>query len=491
MVCLHLKFMKNPNKIFIPLLLLITACQSPNLDDNLNTIVVAYVQDSLPGKTNENIDVLQLAFNQMIERENFNLRLIQKVYSSETELEKAILEDSSIDIALLPDYLIQKYQQRWLPPPRESNVLSYMPEFTETYSPYIQDVFNNFFRTEEFAPRNGVKYLEKFIPFSYAHIGVAYNQEEIPFRIRRLKDLLSYIPLSNISLDKDIRMVSYLSSAITYMPEIDQAFQLLNTEAINLFQYQSLLSAYLNTSDINTAEFLSSFNSHPWFTGFENMNVVQAYIGRSDKIGRDLIKEGQPYRFEYLLDASMMLFDGFVFLNDIDLEAYSYFIDELFQPNMVNHIIRQTNKSIVTKSPSILNLLSEYQKPEGSLQSDLTYLFDLSISQTENVIFSYDFDSPLATIFPSKQVHEMSFLKYDFIREGFIESYKRKIDPNYQLVLSTHFNAIFLALLIVPLPLSSSILLIIYHHKKTTSNNRDIKAYKVIKNLKKAQRNKQ
>lgn len=489
MVCLLLRFMNLPIKFILPLSIILVACQTPEVRNDEDTFVIAYLQEALPGIEFNNQNQLSNIMDNLNTNEKLNIKLIEKVYSTLEELEEAVLNDSSIDMALLPDFLIERHRQNWITPPLEGNIFSYMPEFEEHQASYFMNVLDRNYRTEEFKPKDLPQYLDTFIPYSFGHYGVAYHQEDYPLRLRRIEDIFSFVPLDQIMFDADIRSMNYVASLITYREELNQAFELFNTEKINLFQYQSLLSSYLNTSDAQTANTLSDFSTNQWPSSLTSLPNRRVYIGPSHQVAQQLIRIDNSYRFEYLRDASMMYFNGFVFLNELDLEFYSLFIDGLYNPVIVNNTLNLIKQSVVTNHASLLNQFSAYADSEGLLETNFTFWFDSAVTQSQNVIFNYDRASLLSTTYPNQTILDTSVIKYDSIQSPIVDAYREGFNPNYGLTHDQSLNPLFL--LLIPTPFLF-ILATLYVRKKRILKNvkqeSHVKPYKIKKILEKAQK---
>lgn len=488
MVYPPLKYMKQTLKLFLPLVVALVSCQNPEVTNDTNTIVIAYLQSSLPGIQVEQNELLN-TLNLMNENEGLQLKLIEKVYSSFEGLEYAILNDSSIDIALLPDFLIERYRDNWIPPIMDSEFFTFMPEFEENQAPYFENILARMYRTEEFNPKEKTRYLDTFIPYTFGHYGVAYDQDEYPLRLRRIEDILTYVPIDQLVFESDIRSINYIASLITYREELNQAFELFNTDKINLFQYQSLLSSYLNTSDTQTAGLVSDFKQNQLVNEPSELPYRHVYIGPSHLVSQHLIREDNAYRFEYLRDASLMYFNGFVFLNDLDLENYSLFLDGLFKPEVVNQTIAATHLSVAINHPHLLNQFFTYANAEGLFQTDFTFWFDLAITQSQNVIFNYDRFSKLSTIYPNQYINDLSVIKYNLIQDSFIQAYRENINPNYGITRPSQFNPLFFILIPSPLIIVGFIYFLSKKNPlKKPIKKPEIKAYKLKKALLKAQK---
>jgi hypothetical protein len=471
--------MKTNLKVIFLSALFLGSCQGQSINQ-LDTFVIGYLSESLPGKEFEE-DTLSQLIDDFNENQGLNVQLIQKVYYSEKALEEALLHDKSIDIMLLPDYLIERHQSLLSPQIVDSNNFSYLPEFEENAASVIIENLKRNYRTEDFNPKDEMSFFDLFVPYSYGQIGIAYDQDKFPIRIRRIKDLFDFFPLNQILVQSDVRSMNYLASIFTYQNELDQAFQLYNTDTINLEQYQSLVSSYLNTSDKNTALTLSTFSNEQWVESIETIPQDFIYMGPSHKIGKKLITDNNANRFEYLYDASMLYFDGFVFLNDLNKENYSLFIDQLYQDSIVNTTIRQTHKSIMTNSPLLLQLFEEAQDIDGIMQTDFTYLFDLSISQNKNVVFSYDRSSILSTLFPNKEITQVSVIKYDYINHDFILEYLELTNQSLQSEEPVAWAQILLIFLIILISSGLIIIVVLKFRHNSKKEIKTIKPYKVIK----------
>ena len=490
-----LRFMKKLliSLLFLSSLITISSCANDNGSNNPQIITIAYVSQELPGNEYD-VDQLKLNLDAINDIYDFDLKIEQKIYSDTIALDKAIQQDQTIDIALMPNQLLLKYRNRLVPPPIEGDLYTYLPEFEEYYPQVIDSVLKRSFKTEDFNSKDeGVPpFIKTFVPYSFGNLGILYNQNVYPLRMRRVTDLLSYVAPTQLKTINDPFLLNYVASIIAFEEELDQAFQLFNTETININQYQSLVASYLNSSSGKVLSTLESISKDQLIDLDTHILGDDIIIAPSHFLGRNRIKEDQPYRFEYLMDANLMYFDGFAFLNDFNLEAYSLFIDALYQPNqLVNHA-KATHKSLVGNPENLLNLFEEAATLNGLMQTNFTYYFDASINQNNNVIFDYNYDSLLATLYPNQQVIDVSVLQTQELTDDFVNKYRQSFNPNYGVLpMQMNWVSIFSWLTGFVIVIGLSYVSFQYYrswHSKNKSEENEIKPYKILKAQRKAQK---
>jgi hypothetical protein len=483
------------NLLLLTAFITITSCANDNGSNDPQIITIAYVSQELPGNEYE-VDQLKLNLDAINDIYDFDLKIEQKIYSDTIALDQAIQQDQTIDIALMPNHLLLKNRDRLVPPPIEGDLYTYLSEFEEYYPQVIDSVLKRSFKTEDFNSKDeGVPpFIKTFVPYSFGHLGILFNPNVYPLRMRRVTDLLSYVAPNQLKSINDPYLLNYMASIIAFEEELDQAFQLFNTETININQYQSLVASYLNSSSgkvLSTLERISKDQLIDLDTHILGDDII---IAPSHLLGRTRIKKDQPYRFEYLMDANLMYFDGFAFLNDFNLEAYSLFIDALYQPNqLVNHA-KTTHKSLVGNPESLLGLFQASSTLNGLMQTNFTYYFDAPINQNNNVIFDYNYDSLLATLYPNQQVIDVSVLQTQGLTDDFVNQYRQQFNLKYEkLPTQINWGSILTWFGGFTLLGGFSVLGFKYYQfitsKKLLIMN-EIKPYKVLKARKKAERKK-
>ena len=464
----------------------IASCATGNASNHPFILTVAYVSKELPGSEYD-IDQLTLNLEAINELYDFEFNIQQKIYPDREALDLAIQFDAEIDIALIPGDLLLQHRNRFIPPPSEGSIFTYMAEFEEHYPTVLNTLFTRGFNTEEFNSKeeNVPPFTKTFVPYSFGHYGVMYEQSVYPLRLRRVTDLLSYVMPEQLKTYNDPQLLNYLASILAFEEELDQAFQLYNTDQLNLHQYQSLVSSYLNSSSGRVLSTLNGLSTQQLIDLDASLvGGADVIIGPSHILGRNWIKEDYPYRFEYLIDANLMYFDGFAFLNDHNLEAYSLFVDALYQPEQLVKNARVTHKTIMGDSAALLDLFAEATSEDGLLQSDFTFYFDATINQTNNMIFDYDSDSLLATLYPNQQVMDSSIIKVQNLTSEFITKYRERFNPSYGIVPTTaDWLAIFLWVSGSSLVIGTGYFGITYYSKKMKKTNKQepMKPYKILK----------
>jgi hypothetical protein len=111
----------------------------------------------------------------------------------------------------------------------------------------------------------------------------------------------------------------------------------------------------------------------------------------------------------------------------------------------------------------------------------VVYISVETFFDNKNVVFSYDRSSILSTLFPNKEITQVSVIKYDYINHDFILEYLELTNQSLQSEEPVAWAQILLIFLIILISSGLFIIVVFTFRHNSKKEIKTIKPYKVIK----------
>jgi len=385
----------------------------------IQDFIVAYVDGELPGERAEQnlLSSFMMAYNA---QENESYRLVQKIYPNEVELEQALLRQEPIDMALLPDWLLQRFENQAIKPEQESGEYVYLPNVNEHRSTTLNQALKKAFPTEQ-----NKSFLDSFVPYSYGHYGLLYRPATYPHDLRTLRSTLDYVLPSNLKTHPSLPGRHYLANRMRFQEDLSLLFTRFLNQDISLLQWQQALKDYGNVLDettLSTYRTIHNFDDESNTIAQDDVLWMKGHLASRHYITQAFSSD---LAFTFPRDGSLFYFDGLMILDSEHMLIASAMIDFLFEPDNTIQSFEMTHKTPFSIPISLLQYFNqnESQHPTNQYQVDLTYIFSEKNTQ-ESMVFNLTPNSLLLATYPNENVFIQSAILLPHYTDGFLEEYR-------------------------------------------------------------------